>query len=729
MPYPTDAEIDAAVPPTGTPNRANTNSVLKNMRPPAGTTTDASQVAVASLGGPANRLDLLVTRMPTIFNFGAVGVGKNVDTPLSSKYSTLAAAQAAFPTVPITSLSDQLDWAGSYAACVWMNANKRPISMAGGEVNINKWITMGAEFCDIYGYNAQIGGKFQAKGYINGTVAADLSYPTDTDPGPMQGCIFYFPKTIYYARLRNIKFYDVRFGIAFNKDPNSPTIDNCYFGFSNCGVITYQGSQTPALINCGGDRLGVLYVGSATCFPSGSPYAGIDNYYTDGLKVMNAVNGGFDSCGIDQQPFFDAWFIPSFLRPTTDSVTIVGTNKYTDRAGVVYTDVYTDPDGEVWPQGYFLNPTGRMVFVPYRTIRLCYTYTMIGADTRGTTFYGMGLVNTEINAGEFGDVNYEGMFNYDNIGGNRPVILTCGAFVTASVKRQSQISYIENDHGLFKFTGRGRSSGRTDGTTMPYLGANPIIKKNEKPVGFTRNVFRHVTSHVGIIENVQGRAQGYPSAGNPKDYQVPLFEEKVSFGNQETEWLRYTIPQIIQVPSADPAGVVHNDAIISYIENICGYMHVQVMNHTTGEKDYAIYEVDTYSAETLTLANAVNNGDTVVTFTSPPRLISGAATRFCTWRPGGTGNGFSTNRYLGNNQIEVVNRVAGLAAPLAANSTVQRSQKVQVAKAFAGTFAQVTSIGLGNALPGQESSQIGLKNVNGHSLTFVVWYSHFYSHD
>lgn len=80
------------------------------------------------------------------YQFGAVADGAL--HPVSSKYSTLSAAQAAFPTIPDISLVDQLDWAALQHAVNIITGSSNPLTTArepryalnllGGQFRLNR---------------------------------------------------------------------------------------------------------------------------------------------------------------------------------------------------------------------------------------------------------------------------------------------------------------------------------------------------------------------------------------------------------------------------------------------------------------------------------------------------------------------------------------------------------------------------------------------------------------
>lgn len=733
---------------------SNGPNLAPSWKPIAGSTaSNASNVFFDAIKGPARTAQSKMQDYPTVYDFGAIGTNRNLNTPLSTRYGTLADARTVYPRA--RALSDQIDGAALQAMCTWMDAQQRSVSLAGAKLNCDTYVLMGRAYCRIYGGGgAEIGGQYQTKKRIDGDTnppAADLSYPSDTSAGPLDGSVFYFPNTIYYAYIEGIQFNDLRFCIAHNQDPNSPTYENCFFGYSNVGIIHYQGTQTPCMINCGGGVLGVAHISSATCFPAGSPWSGSDNYYTDGFKMLNAVAGGFDSFGIAVYANFDTWFINSILRPNTDSVTTVGTNKYVDRSGNLYTDNYTDPDGKVWPQGYFLNPTGRVVFIPYRTLRLCFTFTMIGADTRGTVKYGYALVNTEINALKIEDVNYEGMYNYDNINDDRPVIGTFGAVRTGTVSRQGQISYIDQDHPLFAYTGRGRNDGATDGTSLHHSGTVPITKKLTRRVGETydlggiRDFFAYRSTKLPNPENYQDRQQVRTDANAPKEFLMDL-RDGATLTNNDTEMILRTVPRIIDLPDVDETtGVLRANGVMNFIYHHVGYMHLDVVNKTTGARDYAIYSVSTDQAETLELAAPLQNGMTEVTFTTQPAQ-GGIQPRFSYYFPvqadgttpvtgANAGKGFTTDAYIGGNKCRLNHRMSGVTGNFPTGTKFRRVQRLDVVKPFANT-PMVTPL-IGSALPFQSSNNIGLRVGAGasteaaaamlDSVRISVVFSHFAS--
>lgn len=256
-------------------------------------------------------------------------------------------------------------------------------------------VVVGGTYVQFIGEGATFSGKSEATGRIDRSTPPDLSYPTATDPGPLRGACFYFTTTVYYSKFVGLTFQDFRFALAFLQTHNSPTFNECAFNYCNVGIVCYQGSQNYSLLNCRGTVLGAAFIGSATCFPPGSPYVGIDNYYTDGLRWQNV--GGYGSFSTQVQADFDRFFIASILRPNTPSFPAHDKN-------VLYVDGSGRPYGD---ESFYAQPTGRVIFLPFRNVRGCNTLTIDNIDVRGRSPRGLALVNTEITQLLLGAVGWE----------------------------------------------------------------------------------------------------------------------------------------------------------------------------------------------------------------------------------------------------------------------------------------------------------------------------------
>ena len=85
--------------------------------------------------------------------------------------------------------------------------------------------------------------------------------------------------------------------------------------FENCnvGIFAYQGAighRIEGTIS-GGGGAGTTYIAAATCFASGNPLTGLDNFFCDGFIYDNTGWGRDGSVTNDD---FDDWFKASILR-------------------------------------------------------------------------------------------------------------------------------------------------------------------------------------------------------------------------------------------------------------------------------------------------------------------------------------------------------------------------------------------------------------------------------
>lgn len=407
---------------------------------------------------------------PTGYYFEKIGVlvppatldskvgSKTLDTLLTGFQSITytSGGSAAEKRTVVDRLREQL-WVddfrkpGDTDADVWekaiaaMQALKMPLHAGSREYVFTRSVVVGGDFWHVIGHNVNgqgtvIKGNIPNYGPINETVPPDLSYPTATNPGPMRGCAFYFTTNIYYARTENLTFNSLRFGLAFLQAHNSPTFLNCTFRQGNVGVLCYQGSQNYRYINCITSGLSNLHISSATCFPAGSPYAGDDNYYTDGLTVKN--EGGYGSFNCDQNDAFDTWFVASILRPATGSATVTNAD---ERYPFADTTVYA-------------RPSGRVLFVPMRNARPIFGTQFRDIDVRGLMPRGFCLLNhTVVGLIITGQLAFEGMFK--NIT-DSTAYFTMGSAHNGLVDAPfSNLGYIEPTHPLLGFSGRGYSEG------------------------------------------------------------------------------------------------------------------------------------------------------------------------------------------------------------------------------------------------------------------------------
>jgi hypothetical protein len=163
---------------------------------------------------------------------------------------------------------------------------------------------------------------------------------------------------------------------------------DCFFENCNVGIMAYQGAIGHRIIGTisGGGGAGTTYIAAATCFPSGHPMTGLDNYFCDGF-VYDNTGGGRD--GSIANADFDTWFAASILRASTGSVTISGT--------------------QTWDfTGNFLKPTGRNIYIPDRNKRNLYQPEIRKAVSENCVF-GVALIANPVD-GAFRAMNGENLF-------------------------------------------------------------------------------------------------------------------------------------------------------------------------------------------------------------------------------------------------------------------------------------------------------------------------------
>lgn len=303
---------------------------------------------------------------------------------------------------------------------------------------------------------------------IAGTVTADTTIPTTSSPGPMRGCAFYFISLIYYPKIEGVSFNNFRFALAYLTSHNSPSFIDVYFYNCNAAVLAYQGCQNYNYISCNNANCDVIHISSATCFPSGSTYAGLDNYYTDGLMIKNEGGyGSFSGCAINA--FFDTWFVASVLRPSVASVSVTGSLLYQDYSAVTYADA-----------SIYCTPSGRAIFAPMRNGRIAFGWHFNDLDVRGLMPRGFALINGAISGFvNSGSINLENMFG---VGDQTTPFYTVGAIVSGSNTSPNRyVSALSNINPMFAYTQRGYSAGLAENSIF-YLDAIENKANNCFPV-------------------------------------------------------------------------------------------------------------------------------------------------------------------------------------------------------------------------------------------------------
>jgi hypothetical protein len=690
-------------------------------------TPPASTHPAPVLPGRRRPREFVTRERKSIWDFGIVGTNRNADNRLSSIYGTLAQAKAAYPTVTDLTLDDQIDWAGTQAAWHWMNKHRLPISLEGAQLNINRAV-VSRGYMNVDGGNATIGMRLMAKKRIDdgSAPAPDLSYPTNSRIGPLDGCAIFVAEPAYYMVVANIDFYDGRFGICYLNDPNSPVHRNLRFNHMNAGVFYYLGCQNARYYNCGGAPLGVLHISSATAFPSGHPNIDNDNYYSDNCTFTN--EWGFNSFGIEVHAAFDRWFRDSIFRPTVVS-RVQGS-----------ASTYNDAEGRAYPiDSPCCLPTGRLIYMPYRNLRICFSLIIKGQDSRGPGMTrGYAYVGTEVKSLTLEGNQYEQLFESLAPDDTSAALMTVGSITSGSIAEQAQLSYIDLMHPFVAYTGRGRNEGFADDRGLFNLGAQPNLVKDRVGIrGYRQGRSYEGEKVLPTVLNVY-REQSRTDAHAPLDayYRV----DGTTFSNFEVSTLVESLPVTLYLPQVSTDGKTRVMSLLRTHEPFSGFLEIMVRNCTTGETDCARYQVTTGASEQLTLAATVRNGDTVVQFTNPPE-DEGRTMRYALWSPraDGCGKGFTTDLYLGDNRIRVLNRVSGLPAPLAAGSVVHRKRACTPVQEFQRGWITVVSVDSpGGGIAYQDDDVLAIRNHLGDNqnpdktdaLEIVIRTSHLASpHD
>lgn len=673
----------------------------------SGGASNAASLATTSLasGAPDRTQQLKNREKISVYDFGAIGTDRNLNSPLSSRYGSLAAAQAVYPFV--TSLSDQIDWAATQAMVNYMKTQGgRPCTLAGASLNINRAVILDSYY-DIDGEGATIGGQYQTKGRIfdNPAVGTDLSYPDANNPNVLGGCVFYIVNTPYYSKLKNMSFFDLRFAVCFFGTPNTPFFINCEFNYTQCAVMYYNGCQNPRYIGCGGISLGVLHVSSATCFPEGSPYDNDDFYFSDNLKFSNVET--FNSFGAAAYPAFDTWFINSILRPTVPSSALQQpTQTYNDKNG----NIITDP--------FWLNPTGSLIFCPFRNGRDCFGLYMTGLDIRGSFKYGYARVNTQIRDVHIQECQYEQLIEALATP-TTPIYLSAGAVVAGQVGHVNQLDYIDQQHPLFGYSGRGKSDGFDDDRAWQRLNTTEVTNRfgrmNDR--GYMKG--KHYIADV-VVPFADNKVSGQGNTGSTAAVEATIDSRGKYLQDNYLITQIENIPNQYFLPTRDSNGTVRTDLQLS-TKPFVGQLEITVWNETRGgAPDFAVYHVDTANTQTLTLSQALNNGDTTAKFNQ--NIDNGYdSPRFAYYQIQGQSYGFSADG-AGGNEVRCLgdgNLFRGLpAGGIPAGTTIVRSQLLIPRIEFKRGWAAVTSAAsqtasIDGTTPGQAGGTIGVRNLTG----------------
>lgn len=675
----------------------------------------AENVTYVPMAGINRSLSDKLKETRSVFDFGVIGKRNDAaySHPIRDYYPTLQEARDVFGNF-ITSLDDEMDWAGMQAAFNWMDENRAPIDMGDAQVMLNRPLVYRGAYFHLKGSGARFFGDLRDSNPFRqifedlpAIPAPILTYPTEDHHGPLAGSMIIFERLIYYPVFEGLNFNNMRFGISFLQSPNSPIFRECNFYEGNCGVFYYTGCQNPKYYNCGSGNLGVFHISSATAFPSDSPHTVNDNYFTDNLTWENAY--GYNSCSVQVQPKFDAWFVQSVLRPNVVSYgSVPAGEKYVDENGQVYAD-----------DSFYSCPTGRVIFVPFRHPRVCFALYIRSPDTRGATFRSFALVNTYIFVVELSNYSNEGALSYEpKPPGWTPHYLVCGSVESGFIAETGRLDYIDGNSQEILENGRGQQSGgAVPGTRLFHIGTSAKVIQGKKYTGLIKGKFYE-------NETVNPVTYGEVSNRQPSEANGPAAYEVNRVGHYASDVLHETliegVPAFFDLPTI-VGGVVKSNAVI-YQGGYSGYLDIMVRNMNTGEEDACRVWVDRYENQALTLAAAAVNGDKVVLVTGQPNggfeMAQGAL-----WRFDGVAAGFTCGRFEGNGIINVAGRLTGIpGGQRPAGTTISRVEALKVITPFKrGWVSVVNGANGGNQMPGfGYNGNLGLLNnlqVQGDGLT------------
>lgn len=521
-----------------------------------------------------------------------------------------------------------------------------PVHLPAGKYFISTHITVAGASFELSGDADKT--TIYGTGYVEAPTAADTSYPTATNPGPMSGCGFYFTSNILHSSVKDIWFGEFKFALAFFAEHNAPVFTNCMFSRCNAFVFCYQGSQNFIYEDIFSVRpAGPMHISSATCFPAGSPYAGRDNYYTDGLIIRNtyrALGGG------QQNDDFDTWFQASILRIAVPS-TSLGTASY----------VYPFAASHVAcrPSGWLL------AYVPARNPAGS-DFVISNMDARGGGTYGMGLFNGTLTGSNIRDYRWERIdgspFGDQHFMVGSVVKLSIEDVITTR-SNVPQVPFLRYSGHLFSDGYAVVDGSKTnfyscdvtphvfDGVSLPMIGISKAVSSGR-------------TFVAGSAEDVFGAYDPTPDGFvvgivSPREYGSVLSDDRMT-----SAWnAGYALP--IKTDDGNYRRVVRLDTA-GY--DVAGLLQVSVVNLRTGETDAGKFWLQTGTAYTLTTSAPVANGDTSIQVTSdPPRSFQ----RFSKMTIGGvTVTARSYDEVT--KRIMLDGRVSGLAAVVAAGATITK---------------------------------------------------------
>jgi hypothetical protein len=476
-----------------------------------------------------------------------------------------------------------------------INTQKQIFFPAGSYKTTSPIIVSGSYF-NIYGVQGK--SIISGTGYISSTTSDDLSYPTATNPGPMSGSCFYFTSLTYYSNIESISFSGYKFACAYLTPHNSPRFTNCSYSYCNAFVFCYQGSQNYTYDTVYGEgNCGPVHISSATCFPSGTPYAGEDNYYTDGFTFAN-LNGSLSTTGI-VNTYFDAWFQNSILRPTVGSYSIATSN---------YIYPFATTLVETKPSGWSL------AFVPMRNPRGMFGIEISDIDIRVNYGYGTALFNTVVFSAYINNYVWE---VYNSTAAQHFIIGAVSRLnvsnITTNVSGTPQIPFI-------KYT---NNNGDAVGGT-PYNTSTTFISCVITPctyLGVNLPTYGHDGAVTSTKQTVLNAGLVGDEVYDPRaDGSVVTAFSPLGFGSH------YTNSQFLKAWNFSAALPVKTSdnyyrrslRFDSQNYDATGLIQISVLNQTTNETDYGEFYIQTGATYNLTTSAAVNNGDAYIPVTTAP---------------------------------------------------------------------------------------------------------------
>lgn len=454
-------------------------------------------------------------------------------------------------------------------------------------------------FFGIQGNGATIWNNSATHQVITSATTADTSIPDATSLGPMRGCAFYFTSLNYNKIIQDVTFRNYRFSLAYLVPHNTPTFRNVKHRDCNAGVFCYTGCQNylyEGPITEGGN-MGPLHISSATCFPTGSTYAGLDNYYTDGLTIIGdggSIGGGRNNAN------FDTWFEQSILRPDTGS---------TCAAASEYIFPYAAGSIERKASGWGL------FYMPFRNSRTCFGLSLIRTDQRGGSYRGAGFVDAPVV-----DLNLD-QYKVEQVLSGATEHFRVGTFGNGKAGGYTYNGAGEGQVPFFNYTGRGASSGLYEASERfltlsglkPYSWAAGSTVKPGVNQGVVQGMGLALETTKNGYTGIDTRADGplVTSIDTKKKISVGTSGDFLMGWNQN-----FTLPA--------PPGTMTNQTdwkrcirIDNDGQEMSGVMTISAIKTATGEVDKCDYQVQTGTA-TLVIGNGVTiaNGDTTITYAS-----------------------------------------------------------------------------------------------------------------